>query len=56
MKQSVRYNSRLGLFQFYRGGYDPATEHGVDPYDYDVDPVSTAKGNERQWMSYTLFW
>lgn len=44
MKQSVRYNSRCGFFQFYRGGYDQETEHGIDPYDYDADPVSTAKG------------
>lgn len=44
MKQSVLYNSRLGVFQFFRGGYDPETGHGIDPYDYDADPVSTAKG------------
>lgn len=44
MKQSVVYKSKMGFFLFFRGGYDKVKKEGLDPFEYDMDPVCTAKG------------
>ena len=44
MKQSVVYKSSMGFFLFFRGGYDKVKKEGLDPFEYDTDPVCTAKG------------
>lgn len=44
MKQTVKYNARLRLFVFYRGGYDLTNDKGLDPYFRDSNPIGTAKG------------
>ena len=49
MKQSIVYKSRMGFFVFYRGGYDREKQCGLDPFGYDSDPVSTAKGFAPQY-------
>lgn len=33
-----------GFFLFFRGGYDLEARKGLDPYEFDTDPVSTYRG------------
>ena len=44
MAQTILYDASMGFFLFFRGGYDKETKKGLDPYEFDVDPVSTYKG------------
>jgi len=44
MAQVILYDEFHGYFLFFRGGYDQQTKKGLDPYEFDTDPVSTYKG------------
>ena len=47
--QTIVYDSRIGCFVFYRGGYDETTRKGLDPYKREFEPFTEERGYESSY-------